>query len=460
MDRRVMCVMIVGAVLAWTAGCSVDQAKEVATYRAVLDPGARTVAYDPDGPLSLDNALQLVNLHNERLAMQGETYLQSLIDKDRAVASFLPTVSFAPSYLREEATGIPLAAEFVPKRALDLPFEAGVNVNVPRSAARVRATRDAAKAQRELLLEAQSAIFLDAAETYYQVLRSEAQSGFLTNSVTVQEARLANAQKKRKAGAARALDVAQVEGQLAGTRAQLIASAGDVRNGRTVLALVLGVPVVRGPLVDRLAVPDNTPSVDALYLDARARRHDVRAAAKQADAARANVQAAWSRYFPTVGLNGEFWAHRESFPVDVTWMGIVSLDWPIVSAGLIHADVRTAYSQLRQAELAESYASRVALKELRVARENVESSGKRAAELRVQLAASQEALKDAEKGYQVGLNTNVDRLVAQDQVLASGLALLSEELTRKIYYIRLLRARGILDLRSTEIAAPAGDGKD
>ncbi len=463
MVRALSGLSVLAAILCLAAGCAVDQAKEVATYRKVLDAGARPVDYDPAGPLSLDNALQLANRHNERLAIQGENYLQSLIDKDRAVAAFLPTVSFAPSYLREERTRIPGAAPFVPERALDLPLEAGVNVNPLSSGATVRASREEAKRRREVLLEARSAVLLDVSEAYYQILRSEAQQSFLAGSVTVQQARLENVQKKRKAGAARALDIAQVEGQLAGTRAQLIAADTDVRNGRSVLALACGVSAVNGSLVDRLSVPDNAPTIDELYSAARTSRHDLKAVAKQVDVARRNVDAAWGRYFPTIGLGGEFWAKRQTFPPDVTWMGMVSVNWPIFSAGLIHDEVRTAFSQLRQAELAESYQARTALKELRVARENYVNSARRIAELRVQVAASEEALRDAEKGYQSGLNTNVDRLVAQDQVLASGLNLLSEELTRKVYYLRLLRAEGRLDFGCPELdapSAPAGASKD
>jgi hypothetical protein len=40
---------------------------------------------------------------NELLASQGETYLQSLINKNRAVAAFLPSVSFQPNFTLEQA---------------------------------------------------------------------------------------------------------------------------------------------------------------------------------------------------------------------------------------------------------------------------------------------------------------------------------------------------------------------
>src|SRR4029453_10159915 len=84
--------------VALLSGCAVDQAKEIAKYRAVLDTDDRAVAYTPGEPLTLEMAVLLANQHNERLGLRGEQYLQALIDKDRAVANFLPTISLAPTY--------------------------------------------------------------------------------------------------------------------------------------------------------------------------------------------------------------------------------------------------------------------------------------------------------------------------------------------------------------------------
>ncbi|MGA7725530.1 MAG: hypothetical protein WCA95_09610, partial [Opitutaceae bacterium] len=80
------------------AGC-VNQAQEVQTYRDVLDahePKPKPLA--PGEKLTLPRALALANADNEQIASQGETYLQALISKNRAVAVFLPTVSFQPNY--------------------------------------------------------------------------------------------------------------------------------------------------------------------------------------------------------------------------------------------------------------------------------------------------------------------------------------------------------------------------
>ena len=362
MNRSVMGAIVLVAVLAM-GGCAVDQKKEVATWRSVLDAGAPpAVTRGENDALSLEQAFVLVNRHNERLAMQGENYLQSLIDKDRAVAAFLPTVSFAPSYLREERTGIPGVLEVAPPEVVDVPVEAGLTVNIPRSAARVRSAGEEAARQRDLLLNYRSVVFLDTAQTYYQILRSERQAAFLDESVKVQGARLANMRVRQKAGAAR--DARRRAGRSPAGRhkGRSIAAANDVRNGRAVLALLIGAPAVNGPLTDLLAVPGVLPTDDELLATARQNRRDLRAAGEAVSVAERNLTAAWSRYFPSVSLGGTYYFHRESFPNDIPWLGIASLNWPIFSAGLIHADVRTAYSQLRQAQLAESWLSREIVK--------------------------------------------------------------------------------------------------
>ena len=88
---------VAGLLLA-AGGCAVDEKKEVAQYRKILDgPGARPVSYTPGEGLSLQTALLLANQNNEQLAISGETYIQSLINKDRAIANFLPTLTLGPA---------------------------------------------------------------------------------------------------------------------------------------------------------------------------------------------------------------------------------------------------------------------------------------------------------------------------------------------------------------------------
>src|ERR1035437_1826723 len=90
-------------VVDFLAGC-LDQKKEVQTYRDILDAAfPKPTPLESGETLTLERALALANADNEQLASQGETYLQSLIAKNRAVAAFLPTVSFQPNFTIEQA---------------------------------------------------------------------------------------------------------------------------------------------------------------------------------------------------------------------------------------------------------------------------------------------------------------------------------------------------------------------
>ncbi|NJL30372.1 MAG: hypothetical protein HC898_01375 [Phycisphaerales bacterium] len=89
-------------VIAWTAaGCQHDYAEDQEHYRRILGTQEEndTVIHDSD-PLTLTSAVRLTNHNNERLGLAGEDYVQAIIQRQRAVAEFLPTLDLAPSYTR------------------------------------------------------------------------------------------------------------------------------------------------------------------------------------------------------------------------------------------------------------------------------------------------------------------------------------------------------------------------
>lgn len=436
--------------LAGLTGCQVDQRAEIATYRQVLDGDqpAPTEPLDPDAPLGLRRAMRLAVATSESLAIRGETYLQALIDKDRATARFLPTVSFAPTFTRQDETNLggedSLVSQFVPTSSLDLPVQAGLDVNPMRDLANVDRAQASAAARKADLLSAKADVLLDVAATYYQVLRSQRQVAVLENSQAVQDQRLTDVRARRAAGAALPLDVAQVQGQLAQTRASLIQARRDVDNGRSTLAFLVGAPAVRGPLADDVVVPEGIPSIASLIDLAYAHRQDLQSAEAQVVAATQGLESAWGGYFPSVSLDLEYFLSRESFPPDVDWLGVLKVRVPLFTAGLVHADVRTAWSRLRQARLNLSLVQRQIREQLEVARKNLTASEQRLTELQVQVDATQESLDRSESAYAAGLATNIDRLVAQDQLLEAQLEHASEQLNRKLMYLRLQRAAGQL----------------
>src|SRR5580693_5545015 len=106
-SKKVLLVWLPVTAALVLCGC-VNQKKEVQTYRDVLDAGQKSPpkTYQNGQVLTLLQAMRLANQDNEEIALSGENYLQALIDKNRAVAAFLPTVSFQPSFTIEQQPAI------------------------------------------------------------------------------------------------------------------------------------------------------------------------------------------------------------------------------------------------------------------------------------------------------------------------------------------------------------------
>ncbi len=433
------------------SGCAVNQKKDVQIYRNVLDSGksASNVSFHPEAPLALKDALVLANAHNERLAMAGEDYLQALINKDRAFAAFLPTISFAPSFMNQGKTAIaagnPLIAEFVPTHTMDVPISGNMDLHPFRDVPGLWSAEYAAKMQRALLLEHQSELMLDVAKTYFQVMHSEKQVDVLKYSIKVGRQRLADVRVKEKAGVARPVDVALTEAQLARTQNELIRAKNDVRNSRAMLAFLIGVPKVEGPLTGGLTIPSNSWRIDPLLKMADAHRQDLQAAHEQVKAAASALEKAWGEYFPSVSLNLMYYLSRDSFPNDVDWTSLIRVNVPLFSAGLIHADVRTAYSRLRQARLGEMRVRRLVGKDLRVALDNLSGDAQQIDQLKVQVKAAQEAVRQANAEFDAGLGNNLARLIAEDDLLSAQLNLSTAKFNRNVDYLNLLRVTGVLN---------------
>ena len=444
---RTSSVTALALAAALLAGCAVDHAKEMAAYRQVLDATmpAPAEGLAPDAVLTLPQALALANRHNERLGLSGEDYLQALIEKDRAAVAFLPRIDLQPRFSRMDPFTIPGPfGSFFPNPTTDVPLHAEWNVfNGFRDLANLERADVLAKYRRAVLLDLQAAILVDTATVYYQVLQVERRVGVLKNAVKVQEDRVADVRDKVKAGVARPLDLAQTEAEASATRTSLVDAQMKLATARTGLAFLIGAAAVPNPLADGFEVPE-VASLDDLKKQADEHRPDVAAAHALYAAAKKGLQAAVEEYLPSVKLDLDYFLSRESFPMMSHWLFGVSANLPIFAGGRIHANVRTAYSMVRQARYYESLTERQAAEQVTVAYDNLEAGGRRLRELEIEVAAARDAFGLASQSYDVGLATNLERLVAENRLLEAELQLAAEKLNRKILYFKLSEAIGRL----------------
>jgi outer membrane protein TolC len=462
-DRSPSALRLITSCLLLGSLCAcVNQRAEVHTYRAVVDAGLpRPKSYQPGQPLSLSRAMALANEDNEQIALQGENYLQALIAKDRAVSYFLPTIAFQPDFTIEQAgaTGTTTAgANVTPQVAataggfktygdtferIEAPVTGSMNLSFV-SYPNLKSAEQTIVQQRQLLIDAQATVLLEVAETYYQVLRSEQQAQVLENSLKLQEARLADAQSRFANHLALALEVAQTRAQVASTQANLTQAQSDVRNGRHMLAFLIGVAEIDGPLIDEVGVPDHIVSVDSFRASAAIHRQDLLAADAAVRAAKYSVDAAIAQYYPSVSINVAGFLYREYFSSASKWDAILVGNLPIFSAGIIEADVRQAWSRLRQAALYQAELRRQIDRDVQIAYDNLTTSEKLLVSFQQEVQAASDALNQSQQLLRNQLAIPLDVLTAQDTLLTAQLNYTSENFSRAVFYLDLLRITGQL----------------
>lgn len=420
-------------------GCATDQRRDVDAYRAVGDPPGSMIAPSPDAGLTLSGALSLAAWHNEQLAVVGEHYVQALAERQRIAAALRPTLSaFGDLALRENTDDSGVAQ-------VDLGVNAQYRLLTGMSDLRTAEAGDASiESRRWLILDLRESLLVQTARAYYETLRAERLVGVLTSSVATQQERLDDARARRDVGFARPVDASLIEAQVARTRVQLISARRQAAEARSTLAFLTSADLTDIPLADAFELPAEVPGLDRLHALALAHRQDLLAARADADAARRLVDAAIGQFAPTLTVNLDYFLARDPDDTGSIVASLISLRVPLFSAGRIEADVRAAWSRFRERVLIHRARAREAARDVEIAQLRLRESRDRAAELAIQVAAATEALAQSDAAFEAGLGTNLERIVAQDQLLAAELEAASESFTTKTAYLELLRACGLL----------------
>ena len=265
------------------------------------------------------------------------------------------------------------------------------------------------------------------------------------SSVNFKNEKVRDQQARLNLGAVKPLDLATSQSDLASTEVSLTQAKTDAANARSALARLMGVEIVRGQLVDAFIPPEMLTTLEDWQHRAKSQRQDLLAATKAKESARLLVEGAIREYFPTVSINFNYFLYNDPTSSQV-WTNGLSASVPIFSALSIEADVRSAWSVYRQSGLTESQTRRQVTDDVNEGYRNLSNSREKIKELEVEVSAAKKAADLAERSYQLGSESNLDRLTQQDNYLSAELTLVSERFTEKSSYLDLLRVVGELNL--------------
>ncbi len=432
-------LVILCALCVCATGCKVDQDKEVERYKEVTRTATtQPTAYKAGAPLPLALALSLANTQNEEIALRGEDFIQAYYEKDKAFAAFLPTFDVAASYFRRQR-----ASGFSGNEVTDVSIPGRINVFRGFSDKyRFDAANLTIEERKLALQDFQQHLLLQVAIAYYQVLQAESSAKVLQQSLELQTARVRDVRAREQAGLARLLDVAQTQAQVSATQVGLIQALNAAKNGRSLLGYLIGQEIGTSPLTDELAAPQNLPTLLEFQTSAAQCRQDLQAILMNIQARRNLVEAEFGRYYPSVTLNFEAFLFKQSEPTVSRWTALVEANMPIFTAGVIEADVKIAWSEFRKSVLNEANLRRKIMQDIQTSLDDVNDAASAIEQLKVQENAAQLALDQSTAAYKVGLATNLEQVIAQDQLLSAQLGINNTEYDRKQFYLTLWRLSG------------------
>jgi len=267
-------------------------------------------------------------------------------------------------------------------------------------------------------------LYAEVARNYVELRALQARLRFARANIDAQTESLELSRSRFDAGLTSALDVAQAESNLAGTRSRIPALETALQSTLHRLAVLLGLEP--GALLPELGDDEPIPMADADVLigipaDLLRRRPDVRRAERQLAAQTARIGIATAELYPQFRLPGSigFEATESGDLFDggsLFWSFLPSFRWNLFNAGKVRGRIEAERERTQQALLIYEQAILLALEEVENALVAHRQEQRRREDLRDAVEASQRAVDLVQTQYVSGL-TNFQNLLDSQRTL-------------------------------------------
>ena len=424
--------------------------EDLASAQSKLD------AQGPGSPgLTLPDLYALAVDRTERLAIKQEKVIQAESDRNRAVGSWIPSLSFRETRLgtlpdhkdedRERRQRNQLAAIALNNPALattttssSLPPNLSTGrrlvLHVPiftglKEYAGIEGSRALIDQRKYELLHDAGRLYLELAQDFYNVLVLERSLKTRTELLSLSRQNVDQLDRFVALGRVKRTEALQARSTVARLEADVQAVQDNLTRSREALSLSSG---VRPDALFADAEPMPAPSLSRLQAeDIAESRADVMAARATLEVSKASLTQAQGEFAPSFYVDGYYNLPRHNVPRNRDIIAQFTFEFPIFSGGSSIAGITKAESEKRTAQLTYDLLKRQALLEIRQAFDAWESS-------RLQIAAYKKALDAAELNYGAQLDYYNRRLGTIVDLLAALTTLAS---ARDDYQKALLQER-------------------
>ena len=386
--------------------------------------------------LSLSECYQLALQRSETVAIQQELIKEAEARFGESLSGILPSAVFSSSDERQNGGGqTNFTLRKIPERkfVFHQPLFSGF-----KEFAALAASRAERRQRIQETLRAQQLLLSDVADAFYLFwgYQEEIQSVETIRSALVQ--RVDELNKRQTLGRSRLSEVASAESRLSRADADTESVRSSAEVARQLLEFLIGEPVE--DLTDDQAFPE--PGLEENYLAKVDSRPDVQAAQEAMAVARKQVTIARAGFWPTVGLDGDYYTKRVGNAANVTWDATLQIDVPIFDGGEAWSQVNQAKAQLKEAELRLSQVQRTAVLEIRNAYTQFQRAQRRNAALEKTWQAADKNYQLQMQDYRSNLVNNLDVLQALEDLSTAQQDFIIAKYAAKRFYWSLKVAVG------------------
>jgi outer membrane protein, multidrug efflux system len=382
---------------------------------------------------------------------------------DATTTGYWPTLNSAASYTRNRASqnavgspgqgavAAPSGGRQLEQNFFKTGFDAGWEIDIfggtRRSVEAAEATVQASVEDRRDVLVT---LLGDVAKNYIDLRGFQRRVEVVQANLKAQQESLDLTRVRFDAGLASDLEVAQAEGQVSATAAQIPTLQSALKQAAYRLDVLLGAQpgTLSGELSKETPIPALPPQAHVgIPADLLRRRPDIRRTEQQLAAATAQIGAATADLYPKFSLTGtiglqsisasDWFTGRSRF-----WSIGPTISWPVFDAGKIRANIEIRNAQQEQALRVYEKSVLTAFEDVENALVNYGNEQTRYRSLLEAVASNRRALQMADELYRQGLVAFLNVLDAQRTLYLSESELAQSEATMASNLVALYKALG------------------